>query len=518
MNESSKGRALLSVTDKTGIVEFAYFLKSIGYEIISFGATAALLRQSELKISGIEDILTREDQLSGPFSLLDPAIIAGISADRENTEEMGRLEKINAVPIDIVAANLYPVADIIGDSALSQSEILGYIDLSGSALLRAAARNFKHVICLCDPDDYPSTMESLRQYKRLRPERRQSLAAKAFHYSAYYDTTVAQYLGDKWDKLPDEFAVGLKKTADLRYGENPQQQGALYTLSGARPWGINISHLIWGKPLSYNHYLDLEVAWSLVTEIQEPACAVVKHAVPTGAASSERLSQAAQEAYRCDPRGADRGTAALNRELDEETAAFFAAEYIGLIAAPQFSPKALDILKPKKDIRLVILPSTLISAYELDFRSVAGGVLVQDRDNQPFGSANKNVSKRSPNDLEAKSLRLAWLAAKESRTHAVVICRGSATLGIGSGQTSRTDALRLALVKSQERHPILPAGLPLVMASDGALSAEHILEAGQAGISAIIEPGGSIEDKDSISAADERGMSLVFTGVRHFRH
>jgi len=514
----NKGRALLSVTDKTGIVDFAYSLKSMDYEILAFGATAAALRQAELEITEVGNSSSRMSGASGPLSLLDPAILAGIAADRNDPARMGELDRLGIPPLDILAVNLYPVAEIISDPALSQAEILDYIDVSGSALLRAAARNFRHVICLCDPDDYQPILESLRQYKRLRLERRQSLAAKAFHYSAYYDTTVAQYLGDKWDKLPDEFAVGLKKTADLRYGENPQQQGALYTLSGARPWGINAADLVWGKPLSYNHYLDLEIAWALATDIQDAACAVVKHAVPAGAASAEKLSEAARAAYRCDPRGADRGTAAVNREVDEETAVFFAEEYVGLIAAPQFSPKAFSILKTKKDIRLVTLPSILISAHELDLRSVAGGVMVQDRDNQPFGGEIKTVSKRAPNDLEMKSLKLAWLTAKECRTHAVVICRGSATLGIGSGQTARLDALRLALVKSQERHPILTAGLPLVLASDGTLSAEHIQEAAQAGISAVIEPGGSAEDKDAVAAADEHGLALLFTGMRHFRH
>ncbi len=513
-----KGRALLNVTDKTGIVDFAYSLKSLGYDILSFGATAAALRQAEIEIADPDTMSSGPRGASGPLSLLNPDILAGIAADRADPARMGELDRLGIAPLDIVAINLYPVADIISDPALSQAEIMDYIDVAGSALLRAAARNFRHVICLCDPDDYQPVLESLRQYKQLRMERRQSLAAKAFHYSAYYDTTVAQYLGDRWDKLPDEFAVGLKKTADFRYGENPQQQGSLYTLSGARPWGINSAELIWGKPLSYNHYLDLEIAWALATDIQGAACAVVKHAVPAGAAAAEKLSEAARAAYRCDPRGADRGTAAVNREVDEETAVFFAEEYVGLIAAPQFSPKAFNILKTKKDIRLVTLPSILVSAHELDLRSVAGGVLVQSRDNQPFGAEIKTVSKRAPNELEMKSLKLAWLTAKECRTHACVICRDSATIGIGSGQTARLDALRLALVKSQERHPILSAGLPLVLASDGSLSAEHMLEAAQAGISAIIEPGGTSEDKDAITAADERGLALLFTGVRHFRH
>ncbi len=452
------------------------------------------------------------------MGLLHPKILIGVTADRDNHGKMHELERRRAVPIDVVAVNLYPVAQLISDGQLSQAEVLECVDLEGSALLRAAARNFRHVLPLCDPDDYQPVVEALRQYNRVLPDRRQALAAKAFHYSAYYDTTVAQYLGGKWDRLPDELAIGLKKSAELRYGENPQQQGALYTLSGARPWGVNAATLLQGKELSYNHFLDLEVAWDLATEIREAAFVVVKHGIPSGAAGAERLSLAAREALRSDPRGALRAMAAVNRELDEETALLLAAENLQCVAAPQFSQKALDILKINKDLRLVTLPSVLVSPHEMDFRSVSGGVLVQERDNQPFLGEPKVVSRRTPGEVEAKALRLAWHAARHARTHAAVICRGSATIGIGSGQTSRLDAVRLALVKSQERHPIVSAGLPLVLASDGALAAEHILEAAAGGISAVIHPGGSSEDRDAIAAADEKNIALLHTGVRHFRH
>ena len=496
--------ALLAVTDRTGIIEFAYALTELGYTIAAAGGTLSALRQSELDVRDARELIGEEEAAEGRLGLLHPKIMSAIAAERPE--------------IELVAVNLYPVAEIVGDAKLSQAEVLEYIDLAGSALLRCAARNFPNVICLCDPDDYQPTIDSLRQYKRVLPDRRQALAAKAFHYSAYYDTTVAQYLGDKWDKLPDELVIGLKKTSDLHYGENPQQQGALYTLSGSRPWGLNAAQLVYGKPLSYNHILDLEVAWELATEIAEPACAIVKHAVPAGLASSERLAEAARLAYRTDPRGCFRGTAAVNRELEEDAAAFLAEETVACIAAPQFSHKALQALKSKKDIRLVTMPSTLISAHEMDLKAVAGGVLVQEKDQQALLNNARVVTKRQPGEIEMKSLRLAWRAAKHARTHAAVLCRGSYAIGIGSGQTSRLDAVRLACVKSQERHPIVPAGLPIVMASDGALSAEHVHEAAQGGVVAVIQPGGSSDDKDEILAADERGLAMVFTGVRHFRH
>ena len=506
--------ALLQVADRTGITELAYALHGHGFTLVASGGTASALRQAELEVVEAKELVPGA---GGPLGLLHPDILRGITLDRDDPLQRGELERAGGVPFDLVVVNLYPLAQLTDDAKLSQAEVLAYVDLASSSLLRAAALNFRHVTCVCDPEDYQPVLDSLRQYDRVHPERRQTLAAKALHYGAYYDTTVAQFLGGKWDKLPDELVIGLKKTAEMHYGENPQQQGALYTLSGARPWGINAAQLLFGKPLSYNHYLDLEVAWELVTEIGEPACAIVKHAVPAGVASSERLSEAARLAYRGDPRGCFRGTAAVNRELDRDAAVFFAEEYVACIAAPQFSHEALMVLRAKKDIRLVTLASTLISAHELDIRTVAGGVLVQDKDNQIFGTP-RAVTRRAPSELEMKSLRLAWQAAKHARTHAAVIVRGVHAIGIGSGQTSRLDALRLAQVKSQERHPILPAGMPLVLASDGALSAEHVLEAAQAGITAIIQPGGTFEDHDAVAAADEKGLAMVFTGIRHFRH
>ncbi len=518
MTEKKERYALLSVADRTGIIDFAYDLAALGFTIISSGATASAVRQAELEIVDLKDFVHTPDLLEGRLSFLHPKVVAGIAAERDNPGRMHELERRGGVPIDLVAVNLYPVAEIVGDAKLSQAEILDYIDLAGSALLRAAARNFRDVVCLCDPDDYQPVLDSLRQYDRLPLDKRQTLAAKAFHYSAYYDSTVAQYLGGKWDKLPDELVIGLKKTADLHYGENPQQQGALYTLSGARPWGLNAAELVYGKPLSYNHYLDLEVAWELATEIGEPACAIVKHGVPAGLATSEKLSEAARLAYRCDPRGCFRATAAVNRELEEDAAAFFAAEYVSCIAAPEFSDRALSVLKSKKDIRLVRLPSTLISAHEMDFRSLAGGVLVQEKDNGPLAAQPRAVTKRAPTEVEMKSLTMAFHAAKHARTHCAVLARGNHTIGIGSGQTSRLDALRLALVKSQERHPILPAGLPIVLACDGTLSSEHVHEAAQGGVTAIIQPGGSSDDRDAVEACDKRGLAMIFTGLRHFRH
>jgi phosphoribosylaminoimidazolecarboxamide formyltransferase/IMP cyclohydrolase len=500
MTHKKERWALLQVTDKTGVVELAWALKGLGFRFIADKATAAILRQAELEADDAASI---------------PSLLRSLAASGET----GIKER--AVPrspsLSLVAVNLYPLAEL-ACSELSQEETLSYVDAEASALLRAAARQFRQVICLCDPGDYAPALEALSQHGDLSLEKRQALAAKAFHYTAYYDSTVAQYLGSRWDKLPGELVMGLRKSAEFGYGENPHQQGALYSLSGARPWGVNQASLVYGRPLSFNHYFDLDTAWELAGEFTEPACAIVKHGVPAGAAVSKSLAEAARLAYRGDPRGCLRGTAAVNREIDEEAAAFFAEEALSCIAAPGFSAKALLALKAKKDIRLATLPSTLISPRELDFRSVAGGVLVQGRDHQPLPAALEVRTKRRPTELEFNALRLAWQAAKHCRTHAAVLARGGQAVGIGSGQTSRLDAVRLALQKSRERHPILTDDLPIVLASDGALSADHILEAAAAGVKAVIQPGFSSEDEGAVEACDSRGLAMAFTGVRHYRH
>lgn len=503
MKRQDGRRALLHVADRTGVVELGAALLDCGFELVATGPTATALRSAGLAHMSVSEALG--ERIAGDaLGLLHPKLISALT---------------DAKPaIHLVAVTLYPLSSATADPALSQDEVLAYVDPVGPALLRAAARNFKNVIPLCDPDDYQQCMDTLKSYDRMLPDRRQRLAAKAFHYAAYYDSTVAQYLGGQWEQFPDEVVVALKKSAELRYGENPHQAGAFYTLSGARPWGLNAHKLLVGRPLSYGHFLDLETAWELVNAFKDPACAIVKHGVPAGVAVGEDLGRAARRAYAGDPRGCFRGTAAVNHEVDEQAAEFFAEEFVSCIAATDFSPKALALLRAKKDIRLVSLPSKLVSPGELDLRAVAGGMLVQEKDLRPFLGELKTASKRAPTERELAGLTVAWHTAMHSRTHAAVIARGTGVIGVGSGQTSRLDSINLAVVKSQERHPILAAGEPLVLASDGALTGEHVLAAADGGVSAVIHPGGAAEDKDAAEAADRRGVALVATGTRHFRH
>ena len=491
--------ALLHVADRTGVVEFAHALLGLGFELVATGPTATALRHAGIPHKTVSDFVG-ERLPADALGLLHPKLIAAI------TDEKPR--------VDLVAVNLYPLSAATSDPALTQDEVLGYVDPVGPALLRAAARNFKLVIPLCDPDDYQQAVDTLKSYDRMLPDRRQTLAAKAFHYCAYYDSTVAQYLGGQWEEFPDEVVIALKKSADLRYGENPHQSGAFYTLSGARPWGLNAAKLHLGRPLVYGHYLDLETAWELVNAFHEPACAIVKHGVPAGFACGEDLAKAARRAYAGDPRGCFRGTAAVNAEVGAAAAEFFAEEFVSCIAAPEFSPKALQLLKTKKDIRLVTLPSKLISAHELDLRAVAGGMLVQERDSRVVTEKDLTVvTKKQPTKEQVRDLLFAWRAVKSAKSNAIVFVKDQVTIGIGSGQTSRVDATWIAAKRAGEK------AKGAVMASDAFFPfPDSVEEAAKHGIAAIVQPGGSMRDAEVFKKANELGIAMVVTGVRGFRH
>ncbi|MFA6094097.1 MAG: bifunctional phosphoribosylaminoimidazolecarboxamide formyltransferase/IMP cyclohydrolase [Elusimicrobiota bacterium] len=518
---SAKKTALLSVSDKTGIVEFAIGLSELGWDILSSGSTAQVLRQAELSFRDVSELTgaaagTSTELLAGRVRLLQPKLFAGILADLTDARHAKDLEREDIPSIDLVAANLYPLSEVLSGNP-SGADVLDFLDVAGSALLRAAARNYPRVLALCDPKDYPAILEALRQGS-VSKERRQALGSKAFHYVAYYDSTVAQYLGSGFEHLPEELVMGLKKAVDLPYGENPHQRAALYRLSGARPWGLNAAAVVHGRPLNFNHYLGMDLACELAGEFREPACVMVRHTNPAGAAVADRPAEAARLAYRSDPAGCTGAIAAFNRPVDEETAKALAPENLECIAAPEFSAPALDILRKKKDLRLVCVPSLLLFPEEIDIKAVSGGLLVQEKDHPTVSPERRIASKRKPTDLESAALEFAWRVAKHTLTHAAVLARGMVTLGIAGGQTARRDAVRLALSKSQERHPIVSPALPLALASDGPLGPAHIREAASSGVSAVIEPGGSPEDAEAVRLCDELHLCLVFTGMRHYRH
>jgi phosphoribosylaminoimidazolecarboxamide formyltransferase/IMP cyclohydrolase len=510
--------ALLSVSDKTGIVEFAAGLRELGYRILSSGGTARTLRQAEIEVCDVQEITGPNDLLAGRVRLLHPRLFAAILADPDDEAENRDLEAAGLSPIQIVAVNLFPLSEVILDGSLAQKDALDFLDTSGSALLRAASRNFKGVLALCDPNDYASALDALRSAGGLPLSKSRSLAAKAFYYVSYYDSTAAQHLDAKTERLPDELVIGLKKTLELPYGENPHQRAALYKLSGARPWGLNAASLVLGKRLNYNHYAGMDRACELVAEFSGCACAIVRHANPAGAALSARPADAARLAYASDPSGCTGGIAAFNRPVDEEAARALAPETLECILAPDFSAAALAILRRKKDVRLVTLPSLLLSPNEIDIRTVSGGLLIQDKDNATLPSEVRAVTRRVPGEVETASLLFAWKTVKHATTHAAVLARGQATLGIAGGQTTRMDALRQAFAKSRERHPILAPDPPVVLACDGPLGPAHIEEAAKSGVQALIQPGGTSDDPEAVRVCDERSLAMLFTGIRHYRH
>lgn len=518
MTETPRKTALLSVADITGIVEFAHALTELGWDLVSSGLTAKTLRQAEVPVREVTDLTKAADLVSGRVRLLQPRLFGGILADRADAAQLRELEAEGIPPIALVAVNLYPLAQVLESGQMSQRETMDFLDVAGSALLRAAARGFHDVISLCDPRDYRTVLDTLRQGRGLSVDHSRRLAAKAFNYISYYDSTVAQFLSDgSAESLPDELILSLKKTAELRYGENPHQGAALYSRSGSRPWGLNAAELLYGKPLTYNHFLSMDRAVDLAGEFSRPACAIVKFANPAGTACADRAAEAARLAYAADPTGCTGGVASFNREVDGEAAKVLATEYIECVVAPDFSSEALDILKAKKDVRLVRLPSLLLSAGEVDMQAVSGGVLIQDRDNPTTPEAFKTVSRRAPSDLESAALDFAWRVAKHATTFSAVLARGESTLGIGAGQTTRLDAVRLAVVKSAERHPVLSPSLPVVLACDGTLARPEFEEAAHAGVTAVVQSGGTRFDADAVSAADGLGLALVFTGRRHYR-
>jgi phosphoribosylaminoimidazolecarboxamide formyltransferase / IMP cyclohydrolase len=525
MAAKQQRRALISVTDKTGIVEFAHELSELGFEIISTGGTAKALRQGEIPVREVEDLTGFPEILDGRVKTLHPKIFGGLLALRDNPRHTQDMQAHDIAPIDVAIVNLYPFERVVTENNLDEKELLEYIDIGGVTLLRAAAKNFHHVAILCEPSDYAGILQELKDYPQIKLDTRRKLAAKAFAHTARYDAVISSYFRERSkdeDLFPQELTIGLRKVQSVRYGENPHQKAAVYTETGARtvPWGIVTAKKLQGKELSYNNYLDLDAAWSLVNEFQRPACVIIKHNTPCGAALSDKPAKAYKAALSCDPVSAFGGIVALNREVDSATAEEMVKIFLECIVAPGFRPEALEILKKKENLRLLQLPSFLTTAAkELDMKRISGGMLVQEKD---FSDAAeyKTMTKRAPTAEEMATLEFAWRVVKHVKSNAIVLARGLQAVGLGAGQMSRIDSLKVAWMKYQQQQPLILAHQqPLVMASDAFFPFRDCVdEAAKMGISAIIHPGGSVRDEDSVKAANEYGMAMVFTGMRHFRH
>ncbi|MFN8455421.1 MAG: bifunctional phosphoribosylaminoimidazolecarboxamide formyltransferase/IMP cyclohydrolase [Anaerolineae bacterium] len=502
--------ALFSVSDKTGLVDFAHSLAQLGWEFVASGGTAKTLREAGLTVTEVSQVTGAPEMLEGRVKTLHPVIHAGILA-RPSEQDRAELAKHGVNEIDMVVCNLYPFQQTIAQPYVSINEAIEQIDIGGVTLLRAAAKNFVRVTVVCHPDDYPTISEELHQNGFISTKRRAELARKAFAQMARYDAAIFNYLIEQeHGDLPPLFLASLVKTQEMRYGENPHQAAALYAADESTgPLG---GVVLQGKVLSYNNVLDLDAAWQAVQSFQSPTVVIVKHLSPCGMASTDDLAAAFPLALACDPVSAFGGIIAVNREFDEAIAAALGELFVEAIAAPAFSDKAKEILAARKNLRLVEIAEPIKANVE--FRSVAGGLLAQQRDTgDPPGAEWRVVTERQPTLAEMSALRFAWLACQHVKSNAIVLAVDTATVGIGGGLPSRVDSVKLAAGKASEK------AKGAVMASDAFFPFPDGVEAAAAaGVTAVIQPGGSVQDQTVIEAANRLGLAMVFTGVRHFRH
>jgi phosphoribosylaminoimidazolecarboxamide formyltransferase/IMP cyclohydrolase len=504
-------RVLLSVTDKTGLVDFARQLSGMGAELISTGGTARLIRDSGIPVREVSDLTAFPEMLDGRVKTLHPKVAGGILAMRERPEHMRALAEHAIPPIDMVVVNLYRFGDVAAKSGASLEELIENIDIGGPTMIRAAAKNYQDVAVVVSPADYPAIAEELRTGGgALSRETKWHLAKKAFRTTADYDSAISARLEqvDHAGSLPLDLSLRAPKLMDLRYGENPHQSAALY---GTRGQGIAGAEQLQGKELSYNNLVDLDAAWQLACEFERPVAVIIKHTNPCGCAEQQTLAEAYRKAFECDPVSAYGGVLGFNRPIDEETAREIAKTFIEAIAAPDYSPEAQTVLGAKKQLRLLRVAA---GRDLLVVKSITGGFLVQTADLAKVGREAIAVkTRRAPTGEEWAALEFGWKVAKHVKSNAIVYARPGQTVGVGAGQMSRVDSAKIGAMK---------AVLPLtgtVVASDAFFPfPDGVEEAVKHGATAFIQPGGSVHDADVIAAADRLAVAMVFTGVRHFRH
>jgi len=513
-------RAIISVSDKTGVTDFAKNLSQLGFEIFSTGGTKKALAEAGVPVKSVSEITGFPEILDGRVKTLHPAVHGGILARRDLPAHMEELSKNKIETIDLVTVNLYPFVQTVSREGVTLDEALENIDIGGPTMIRAAAKNFPGVIVVVDPADYSLVLDKLRGGGLDLAERKR-LAQKAFQHVAVYDTAIAQYLRQDMEAFPEEMTIAMKKRYGLRYGENPHQQAAFYaelSVGEKRATGITWAEQLGGKELSFNNILDADAAWGAVTDFSAPTVAVVKHTNPCGLASHNDIAEAYRRAFSGDPVAAFGGIVASNRAVTLAMAEEIKPVFYEIVIAPEYEKEALDLLKRKKDLRILVaeLPPTYSISHEgyLDFRRVRGGFLVQTSDSLAEDSVSlRTVTKREPTKAEIEDLLFAWRAVKHIKSNAIVLAKDKTLLGMGAGQPSRIVSAQIAKERAGEK----AAGS--VLASDAMFPFPDVVEAAAAaGVTAIIQPGGSIRDEESIKAADEHNIAMVFTGVRHFRH
>ena len=508
-------RVLLSVTDKTGILEFASALAAMGAELISTGGTARLIRDAGIPVADVSDVTGFPEMLDGRVKTMHPSVAGGILAMRDNPEHMAAIQAHGIVPIDMVVVNLYRFEEVAAKAGAPLAELIENIDIGGPTMLRAAAKNYQDVAVVTGPEDYPSVIEEMRASGgELSLGTRWRLAKKVFRTTAGYDSAISARLEqvDAAGPLPRDLAIRAPKLMDLRYGENPHQAAALYGRPGQ---GIAGAAQLHGKELSYNNLVDLDAAWQLVNEFERPAVAIVKHTNPCGCAEQDTLVGAYRKAFEADPVSAYGGVIGINRPIDEETAREIAKTFVEAIAAPDYSAEAVAVLAAKKNLRLMrVAPGADLQVVELAVKSISGGYLAQTADSARLDRAAAVVkTQRAPSEAEWAALEFAWKVAKHVKSNAIVYARAGQTVGVGAGQMSRVDSVKLGATKA-----VLPVA-GTVVASDAFFPfADGVEAAVQNGATAFIQPGGSVRDAEVVAAADRLGVAMVFTGVRHFRH
>jgi phosphoribosylaminoimidazolecarboxamide formyltransferase/IMP cyclohydrolase len=521
-------RALLSVSDKTGLIDFARALAEYDVELVSTGGTAKAIKDARLPVIDVSELTGFPEMMDGRVKTLHPKVHGGLLAIRGNKEHAAAMEQHGIKPIDLLVVNLYPFEATVAKGA-AYDDCIENIDIGGPAMIRAAAKNHHDVTVVVEPTDYAKVLAELAQHAGMTTlELRQQLAAKAYARTAAYDAAISNWFADTLhDEAPDYRAFGGKLIQELRYGENPHQSAAFYRAPNER-FGVTTARQLQGKELSYNNINDTDAAYECVAEFDPrkgPACVIVKHANPCGVAEGANLLEAYRKALACDPVSAFGGIVALNGKLDAEAAKAITEIFTEVIIAPDASEEAIKIVAAKKNLRLLLaggLPDP--RAKGLTVKSVAGGLLVQSRDNAVVDEMQlKTVTKRAPSEKELADLRFAFRVTKHVKSNTIIYAKDRATVGIGAGQMSRVDSARIAARKAQDAAEAMKLKEPLtkgsVVASDAFFPfPDGLLATIEAGATAVIQPGGSVKDADVIKAADEHNVAMVFTGVRHFRH
>jgi phosphoribosylaminoimidazolecarboxamide formyltransferase/IMP cyclohydrolase len=520
-------RALISVSDKSGLVDFAKRLQAHSVELISTGGTAQMLREAGLEVKDVSELTGFPEILNGRVKTLHPKVHGGLLAIRDNPDHQTQVEQNGIQYIDMVVVNLYPFRETIARADVTVEQAIENIDIGGPSMIRSASKNFEDVVVVVDPSDYVAVADEMdagggevSRATRLR------LARRAFETTSQYDAAISEFLEgsvaldetsgelrvEKTSALPARFTLFAKKEADLRYGENPHQRAALYVTGSER--GLARAEKLQGKELSFNNLIDLEAAWALVSDLSETACAIIKHTNPCGAATASDVGEAFEKARATDPVSAFGGIIGFNRPVTEAAARSIAETFFEAIVAPDYEPAALEALAGKKNLRIMRMGSGAGDRAPFDVRMISGGLLVQDHDRGTLDDADlRVVTERMPTKEEMRALGFAWVVAKHVKSNAIVYALDGQLVGVGAGQMSRVDSVKLGAMKAQ---------LPLagtVMASDAFFPfRDGVDEAARAGITAVIQPGGSVRDEEVIAAANEHKLAMVLTGMRHFKH